>query len=43
MTITPEQFDKVADFANRAQLFQDAMDVNNLELAYALATEKNRG
>lgn len=42
MTITPEQFDKVADFAHRAQLFQDALNVNNMEPAYALATEKNR-
>lgn len=39
MTITPEQFDRVADFAHRAQLFQDALDVNNMELAYALATK----
>lgn len=39
MTITDEQFDTVATFAHRAQLFQDAMNVNNLAPAYTLATE----
>lgn len=39
MTITDVQFDTIADYAHRAEVFQDALKSNNMELAYYIATE----